>query len=85
MTREERILLETLDEVVRSDKVRAQILPIVERVRADLAQRSNALMAWEPVALRTFGALPPAIRSGWVFILRARTDTGAERPTVISG
>ena len=79
MTREERILLETLDEVVRSDKVRAQILPIVERVRADLAQRSNALMAWEPVALETFGALPPAIRSGWVFILRARTDTGAER------
>jgi len=36
-------------------------------------------MAWEPIALETFGALPSAIRSGWVFILRAGSDTGAER------
>lgn len=79
VTREERSLLETLDKIVRSEKVRAQILPILERVRTQLARRPNALMAWEPIALETFGALPPAIRSGWVFILRAGSDTGAER------
>src|SRR5256885_10527109 len=79
MTKEERTLLETLDKIVRSENVQSQILPIVERVRADLARRPKALMAWEPVGLETFGPLPPAIRSGWVFILRAGTDTGAER------
>ena len=72
-------MLEALDKIVWSENVRAQIRPIVERVRADLARKPDALMAWEPVALETFGALPPAIRSGWVFILRAGSDTGAER------
>ena len=79
MTREERSVLEALDKIVQSENVRAKILPIVERVRAELARKPDALMTWEPVALETFGALPPAIRSGWVFILRAGSDTGAER------
>jgi len=79
VTKEERSVLEALDKIVRSENVGAQIRPIVERVRADLASKPDALMAWEPVALETFGALPPAIRSGWVFILRAGSDTGAER------
>lgn len=79
MTKEERSILETLDRAVRSEGVRAQILPIVERVRVDLAGKPDALMAWEPVALETFGELPPAIQSAWVFILRAGVDTGAER------
>jgi hypothetical protein len=64
---------------VGSGEVRARIEPIVERVRADLAGKPDALMAWEPIALETFGALPPSLQSGWVFILRADTDTGAER------
>jgi hypothetical protein len=79
MKEEERSLLETLDRTVRSEEVCAQIPAVVERVRADLGRKPNALMAWEPIALETFGALPPAIRSGWVFILRAGSDTGAER------
>ena len=79
MTKEERSLLETLDKVVHSAQVRPQIEPIVERVRADLARKPEALMAWEPVPLEIFGALPPSIQSGWVFILRAGADTGAER------
>jgi hypothetical protein len=79
VTKKERSLLETLDKIVRSEKVHAQILPIVERVRADLVRKPDALMAWEPIALETFGPLPAAIRSGWVFILRAGSDTGAER------
>ena len=79
VTKEERSLLETLDKIVRSEKVHAQILPVVERVRTELARKPNTLMAWEPIALETFGPLPPAIRSGWVFILRTGADTGAER------
>jgi hypothetical protein len=79
MTKEERSLLETLDATMRSEEVRARIQPVVERVRADLAGKPDALMAWEPIALETLGELPPAIQSAWVFILRAGTDTGAER------
>jgi hypothetical protein len=55
-------------------------LPIIERIRAELARKSDALMTWEPVPLDTFGdRLPPSIKSGWVFVLRAGTDTGFER------
>jgi|ERR1700736_1354181 hypothetical protein len=80
MTKEERSILETLDEIVRSEKVRAQIEPILERVRAELARKPDALMTWEPIPLATFGSeLPREIQSGWLFVLRAGTDTGAER------
>src|ERR1700720_4698100 len=79
VTKKERSLLEKLDKIVRSGRIRAHIRPIVERVRADLVGKPDALMAWEPIAFETFGALPPAIRSGWVFILRTGADTGAER------
>jgi hypothetical protein len=79
MTKEERSLLETLDATMRSEEVRARIQPVVERVRADLAGKPDAVMAWEPIALETLGELPAAIQSAWVFILRAGTDTGAER------
>jgi hypothetical protein len=80
MTKEERSVLETLDKIVKSDEVRSHILPIVQRVCEDLARKPDALMTWEPVALEAFGGnLPPAIQSGWVFVLRAGADTGAER------
>ena len=80
MTKEDRSLLERLDKILRSEKVRAQIQPIVQRVGAELARKSEALMAWEPIELKTFGdGLPSSIKSGWIFILRAGADTGAER------
>lgn len=80
MTKAERKILETLDEIVRSKQVDAQIQPIIERVRAELREKPNAVMTWEPVALDVFGEkLPPSIRSGWIFVLRAGADTGAER------
>jgi hypothetical protein len=79
MKKEERSLLETLDKIVHSEKVRSQIEPIVERVRADLAGKPDALMAWEPIAPEAFDGLPPSIQSIWVFVLRAGADTGAER------
>ena len=80
MTADERSRLEALDAVVRSNEVRAKIKPVVDRVCAALAQQPDAVIAWEPIPLETFRQkLPPKIRSGWVFVLRAGADTGAER------
>src|SRR5437667_4172218 len=80
MTSEERSRLESLDAVLRSENVHEQIRAVVERVRAELAQNKEGLMAWEPIPLSVFGrALPPEIQSAWVFVLRAAADTGAER------
>src|SRR5947207_4411406 len=80
MTPEERSCLESIETVLRSENVREQIRPIVERVRAELRRKKEALMTWESIPLTIFGrALPPEIRSAWVFVLRAGADTGAER------
>jgi hypothetical protein len=80
MTKEERFTLEALDKIVQSEPVCSRIEPIVERIRADLARKPDALMSWEPVELETFGEqLPATIRSGWIFVLRGGVDTGAER------
>jgi hypothetical protein len=80
MLPEERSPLESLDAVLRCENVREQIRPIIERVRAELARKKEALMTWEPIPLAVFGRkLPAEIRSAWVFVLRAVADTGAER------
>ncbi len=80
MTAEERSLLEELDTIVGSEEIRAQIYPIVERVRTELARNKRAQMTWEPIPLTIYGgALPSGIRSSWVFVLRAGATTGAER------
>jgi hypothetical protein len=80
MTLDERSRLETLDAILRSRSVRNEVRLIVHRVRAELIQKKDALMAWEPIPLSTFDrVLPPEIRSAWVFVLRAGADTGAER------
>jgi len=80
MTQQERTRLESIDTILRSETVRKQIRPIIERVHAELARTNEALMAWEPIPLTVFGrALPSEIRSAWVFALRAGADTGAER------
>jgi len=80
MTLEERTCLESIDTILRSDTVREQIGPIIERVRAELARKKDALMTWEPIPLTVFGrALPHEIRSAWVFVLRAGADTCVER------
>jgi hypothetical protein len=80
MTKEEQSVLRMLDEIVRAENVQTQLLPIIERVRAELARKADALMTWEPVSLETFGdRLPLSIQSGWIFVLRAGADTGVER------
>src|SRR5207245_6334677 len=80
MTQQQHARLESIDATLRSKTVREQILPIIERVRAELARKKEALMTWEPIPLTVFGrALPTDIQSAWVFVLRAGADTGAER------
>ena len=80
MTAEESSLLEILDTIVGSEEIRAQIYPIVERVRTELARNKKAQMTWESIPLTIYGgALPSGIRSSWVFVLRAGATTGAER------
>jgi hypothetical protein len=80
MTAEEISLLEALDTIVGSEEIRAQIYPIVERVRTELVRNENAQMTWEPIPLTIYGgALPAGIRSSWVFVLRGGATTGAER------
>ena len=80
MEPEERARLENLDIIVRSDEMRAKINLVVDRVCAALSEKADALMTWEPIPLDVFGQkLPPEIRSGWIFVLRAGADTGAER------
>jgi hypothetical protein len=80
LTSEERERLESLDAALQSENIRRQILPIMARVRAELARKKNAQMTWEPIALDVFAvALPSEIRSAWIFVLRAGADTGAER------
>jgi hypothetical protein len=80
MAPEERATLEALDQALRSESLREQIRPIIQRVRAELIQNKHALMSCEPISLGSFDrALPCEIRSAWVFALRAGADTGAER------
>ena len=80
MEPEERVRLGKLDAIVRSDELRAKIYPIVDRVCTALAQNPETLMTWEPIPLDIFRQkLPPEIRSGWIFVLRAGADAGAER------
>lgn len=80
MTTEERDILIGLDQILRSENVRTLILPVVGRVHASLSRETDALMAWEPIPLTIYGGtLPRAIKSSWVFVLRAGANTGAER------
>jgi hypothetical protein len=72
-------LIATLDAVVEEGTAAAQVSATLARVEQRLAA-TDGPMAWEPVPLSAFGGhLPDAIRSCWVFVLRAGAATGAER------
>lgn len=80
MEAEELDILRALDAAVHAADAKAGIKKIVGRVRRKLRRHPGEIMAWEPVPLDLYtSSLPPFIRSSWVFILRARTITGAER------
>ena len=72
MTADERGILEQIDAALRSDAAAAAIGPVVERVAETMARKPGSIEAWEPIPLEVYGGLlPSAIRSSWVFILRA--------------
>jgi len=77
--REEKVL-DFLDRMLQRKHVRAFLDAVVARVEQRLRADPAAVMAWEPVPLDVYGTpLPGAIRSSWVFILRADVATGDER------
>lgn len=73
-------ILRVLDGAVRDDAVRECIDSISRRVGEKLSATSDDLLAWESVPLSLFSVeLPEIIRSSWVFVIRANSNTGAER------
>jgi hypothetical protein len=54
MTTEEVAILESLDQAVQSLDKQTVFGPIIDRVHADLRQRSGAMMAWEPIPLTVY-------------------------------
>jgi hypothetical protein len=75
----ERAILKNLDRLLKAESVRTRIETIADRVEQKLNRTSDAPMCWETVPLSIYGkSLPKRIRSSWVFVLRAHTDTGAE-------
>ncbi|HJT82502.1 MAG TPA: hypothetical protein VJ719_15005 [Chthoniobacterales bacterium] len=79
MSPEEVTIIKLLDDIVRSAKVRALLDLAVVRTCEDLRARPKSVMAWEPLPLAPFGELPRFIRSAWIFVLRAGSNTGPER------
>ncbi len=76
----ERKIIQILDALVNQEPARAAIDPIVVRVERKLAQDSEVSLAWESVPLAAYGEeLPDVISSSWVFVLRARANSGPER------
>jgi hypothetical protein len=73
-------LLEFLDGMVRRAPVRQHLHAIAERLDSRLNANPPEPMAWEPVSLDVYGVeLPGEILSSWIFVLRAKTASGAER------
>lgn len=80
MNSEEQQILQKLDELLKSEKIRQRIDPIVGRVKKALAYNPDAQMAWEPIPLEFYETdLSSTIGSSWIFLIRANCNTGAER------
>jgi hypothetical protein len=77
---EEMTILRDLDEAARAPSVLRKLNAVADRVEKALSSAPREVLAWEPVPLGTYGVrLHSQIRSSWVFVLRARTCTGAEK------
>ncbi len=80
MGKEARKILEALDRLLHRAALQKEINARARRVERKLAADPDAQLAWETLPLGWFGKrLPGGIRSAWVFVLRKRTNTGAER------
>ena len=72
-------VITALEAAARSGAVLTYVGQVLERVGRALAG-TDAAMTWESVPLAVFDrSLPEAIKSCWVFVIRAGAETGAER------
>ncbi len=70
----------TLDEIVMQESVRAVIDNVIPKVEQKLEVNPEDILAWEPIPLSIYGGkLPHTIHSSWVFVIRAASESGAER------
>ncbi len=77
---DERAILEVLDDLVGQSEVRQELDRVGSRLEEKLEADRSSLLVWEPVDLSLYGGpVPDGIRSSWVFVLRAKTGSGAER------
>src|SRR5260370_38473924 len=77
---DERAIIEKLDQLIMRGEAAKCIEQAIETAGQKLAADGEAALAWEPIPLGAYGPeLPEMIQSSWVFILRSRTVTGAER------
>jgi hypothetical protein len=68
-----------LEAAIRSGAVSTHVAEVLERVERQLAAAGTP-MEWESIPLAVFDQLlPGAIKSCWVFVIRAGAETGAER------
>ena len=65
-----------LDDAVRAVLARPDFAAQVERLARELKSSSEPF-TWTALALSELPTLPPAIRSGWIFVLRADAGSGA--------
>ena len=72
-------ILEQLDAAVWKALGSGALDLTIRRVTAALARHSHLQLAWEPLPIHVYPALPDAVASSWVFVLRGGTTTGAER------
>jgi hypothetical protein len=80
METSEKLLLETLDDLVFRTDVQKTLENLARQARSGLAAEPEQRAASLPVDLGTFPSnLPPTIRSCRVFVLRASRKAGIER------
>jgi hypothetical protein len=73
-------VLRELTTLVESRSVTARLAPIVTRLEGSLVASAELPQAWEPIPLETLDTdLPGAIKSCWIFVLRAGEVFGAEK------
>src|SRR5215469_13172451 len=73
-------IIQRLDGLIRRDKAIQSIEKAIATASAKLAADAGAGLAWEAIPLDVYGPeMPEMIQSSWVFILRSRSISGAER------
>ena len=72
-------LLQQIDRLLQDDRIAQRLNDIADRVERNFSG-SDEPLAWEDIPMEIYGnALPQEIRSSWIFLLRADSNSGPER------